>query len=361
MTVHHLRIDALDPYARGEHIGRATAGAIADNLRSYGLLFDAVKVSRGDLPAFGAAAIDRVAGWAPGLVREWEGIAAGAAVDLWQIGMLNARTEILATGELTEAAECSAAVFVPEEGAPRSVQTWDWNEALGGALYLVTHEVEGGARLRYFTEAGITGKIGLASRAGDGAVGVHLNMLRHESDGEGIGVPVHTVARRLLECADSPESAVAIARSADVSASSALTVVGFTSGRSWAVTLEISPAGVAVHTPDEGGILVQTNHFVDPGLARGDLAWKTSDTWARRTVLEQRRELLRSPRPDDRFAFLRRHPEDGAGVCSHPDPALPFEERWSTLITIDVDYERHVLRHVDAGPCRHDDLGHRTF
>ncbi|MEO3860508.1 C45 family peptidase [Acrocarpospora sp. B8E8] len=360
MTVRHLRTDALDPYIRGEELGRRMAAEIATNVRDYERLFEAVKVTTADLPALGSAAIDQVRAWAPSLVREWEGLAAGSGLDLWRIGVLNARTEILATVKAIGEGECSVAVYAPGQGSPRSVQTWDWHDAFESERFMVTHSVEGGTRLRYFTEAGLTGKIGIAARD-RGSLGLHLNILHHSSDGDGLGVPVHAVMRRVLECADSLESAIDIARSAAVSASSALTVVGYEQGRSWAATLEICPDGVAVVPPDEEGFLVHTNHFIDPTLAEGDLMPESSDTWDRMAVLGRRRELLRSSLVDERFAFLRRHAADGGAVCCHPNPELAFEHRWRSLITIDLDYDQHAVRHVDAGPCQHDVLGHRTF
>ncbi len=52
-----------------------------------------------------------------------------------------------------------------------------------------------GQVVRTLTEYGIVGKLGVSRRG----LGLLLNILHHEGDGRGIGVPVHVVARRVLD------------------------------------------------------------------------------------------------------------------------------------------------------------------
>ena len=124
-----------------------------------------------------------------------------------------------------------------------------------------------GRTVHLFTEFGIVGKIGV----NDAGLGLHFNILHHRDDGRGAGVPVHVVARRILDEAATVEEATAIARSATVSASTVLTVVAWDDERASARCLELSPAGVGVLEPDADGVLAHTNHFLDPRLARGEL------------------------------------------------------------------------------------------
>lgn len=366
MSVHHLSSDVMDPQARGAALGRRTASAIDRNYRDYLRLFDTVGVERTRLPEVGVAAVEHVATWFPRLLSEWRGLAAGAGIELWQVGVLNARTEILASVGAIGEGECTTAVFVPAEGPPHSIQTWDWHDEFDSDRSIVSHPCGLAVRLRYFTEAGLTGKIGIAHRrsARDGraeSLGLHLNILNHRSDGDGIGVPVHVVARRLLEEATAIDEAIDIARSADVSSSTALTVVSHVAGNSEAACIELCPDGVAIVRPDGDGFLVHTNHFLDPGLARGELSPVTSSTFARRAVLGRRRHLLRSPVLADHFEFLHRHESDGGAVCCHPDPRVAFQHRWGTLITIDLDYVRPALHYTDSGPCQHEVNSHQTL
>ena len=90
------------------------------------------------------------------------------------------------------------------------------------------------------------------------------------TDGGAPGVPVHVVARRILDEAATVAEATAIARSATVSASTVLTIAAWDGERASARCLELSPAGVGVLEPDAAGVLAHTNHFLDPVLARGE-------------------------------------------------------------------------------------------
>ncbi|MBN9326030.1 MAG: hypothetical protein J0I87_03820, partial [Cellulomonas sp.] len=116
----------------------------------------------------GEQACAAIESWAPDLARELTGLAKGADVEAWQLGMLNARTEILATvGPLGEG-ECSTAVRLVPGAAPRTIQTWDWHDELDSAKTLVETPGPDGRTVKYFTEAGLLGKIGVS----DAGVGV---------------------------------------------------------------------------------------------------------------------------------------------------------------------------------------------
>src|SRR5690606_32820750 len=180
-------------------------------------------------------------------------------------------------------------------------------------------------------------------------LGVHFNILRHGSDGADPGVPVHLIARRILDEAATVAEAAAIARSAEVSASSVITAVTAES----AGAIEISPAGVAVVPPDERGVLLHCNHFLDPELAEGErLGAERPGTYARQRHLSEQVEKLRGEDVTARAQALISHAPDGAPVCAHPDPALPMNERWETLATIGLDVAAGRLLVHQGGPCR---------
>lgn len=342
---HHT--DAADPTARGRALGTAHGPRIRAGIAAYRQLFDAVRVPPELLRPYGEQASEEIHRWAPALHRELAALAGAAGVDLWQLGMLNARTEILATVGATAEGECSTAVWVAERGAPHTIQTWDWHEEFTDTKTLNRYRAARAGEARTFTEAGILGKIGLNSAG----LGLHFNILSHAADGARIGVPVHVVARRILDEAATLADAVDIARSADVSASTVLTVVTFDGRDGDAACIELSPAGTAVLRPDPDGYLLHTNHFLDPRLAEGELAAATGSTYARLKHLTTRRELLACPEPARWTELLHAHDSDGAPVCCHPQPGLPSHQQWRTLLTVSLDLAQGRLRCHDGGPC----------
>ncbi|WP_329282166.1 C45 family peptidase [Streptomyces sp. NBC_01451] len=342
---HHLH--SADPTERGHALGTADAARIRTSITAYQRLFEAVRVDPALLRPYGEEAADGIRRWAPALHRELVAVAHAVGVDVWQLGMLNARTEILATVGATAEGECSTAVYVGGPGAPHTIQTWDWHEEFTDAKTLVRHPAGRTGDARIFTEAGILGKIGLNSAG----LGLHFNILSHAADGERIGIPVHVVARRILDEATTLAEAVDIARSADVSASTVLTVVTFDGRHSDAACVELSPAGTAVLPPDPDGYLLHTNHFLDHRLAAGELAAPAGSTYARLKHLTTRRELLASADPARWTELLHAHESDGAPVCCHPQPGLPFHQQWRTLLTVSLDLAERQLRCHAGGPC----------
>ncbi|MFJ5837249.1 C45 family autoproteolytic acyltransferase/hydrolase [Streptomyces shenzhenensis] len=342
---HHT--DTADPAARGHALGTADGPRIRAGIAAYQELFEAVHVDPDLLRPYGEQAAEEIRRWAPALHEELAALAGAAGVDLWHLGMLNARTEILATVGATAEGECSTAVHVGGAGAPHTIQTWDWHEEFTDTKTLARHPAARVGEVRTFTEAGILGKIGLNSAG----LGLHFNILSHTADGARIGVPVHVVARRILDEATTLAEAVDIARSAEVSASTVLTVVTFDGRDSDGVCIELSPAGTAVLPPDADGYLLHTNHFLDPRLAEGELAAPTGSTYARLKHLAARRELLASPDPAHWTELLHAHESDGAPVCCHPQPGLPFHQQWRTLLTASLDLASGRLRCHDGGPC----------
>ena len=346
MTIQRLTTSEPDARRRGETIAGQGAMHIRTNLDDYVRLFHAADVGDAQLQAFGTQATDALADWSAGLHAEMCGVAAGAGLDEWQVGLLNARTEVLAAGGAVGEGECSTAVALPPEGAPRTIQTWDWHDELAADRLVVRYVADSGRTVRYFTEFGMLGKIGL----NDAGLGLHFNILNHESDSDPIGVPVHAVARAVLDGAATIAEAVDIAASAQLSASTVLTVVTYDGVRADAACIELSPAGQAVVRPDDG-FLAHTNHFLDEDLARGDLAPSSASTYRRLKQVRGRRGAVAEADQVRRVEALRVHEADGAPVCCHPDPDVSFDQRWESLLTVVLDLERGVLGYHDGGPC----------
>lgn len=346
---------AADPHARGHALGVAHRDGVRATWDGYDALFRASGAGPGVVRRVAEAALEQTAAWAPDLAAEIAGIAAGAGLDAWRLGAVNARTEVLAAVGAASRAECSAFVALGTPGqAPRTVQTWDWHDHLRGSMLAVRLEPRPGHAVHLFTEMGIVGKLGV-NGAG---LGLHFNILAHADDGARTGVPVHVVARRILDEATTIAEATALAASAPVSASTILTVVTFDGANSAARGLELSPAGMAILEPDAEGVLRHTNHFLDPELARGERHGPHDpSTYGRLNELVRRTPALRAAAdPTTRATVLLDH-RDATPLCCHPEPDAQPGERWETLVTASLDLQARELLLHEGGPCRVGDGG----
>ncbi|MET8865145.1 C45 family peptidase [Nonomuraea sp. NPDC004580] len=353
MTFPTFSSSQTEPRLRGKELGAHLRKRIAANYAGYIDLFAVAGATHAQVRAWGERALDRSADWAPNLAEEMAGIAAGAGLEPWQVAVVNARTEILAAIDAIGHGECSTSVVLPESGPPRTVQTWDWHDHLRDAPILWELEPRPGHVVRTFTEAGALAKIGV----GTAGLGVHFNILRHESDSAVLGVPVHLIARRILDEAATVEEAAGIARSARVSASTVITVVT----ESDAGSIEISPAGVAVIPPGPDGVLLHCNHFLDADLAAGERhATQRPGTYDRFRHLSGHVEGLSQEGQNARALAMLSH-APAAPVCAHPDLTQPLNQRWETLATIGLDLPAGRLRVHQGGPCQVTEATWQTF
>ena len=333
------------PFERGEEFGRAHPAELGATVNAYSRLFGAFGPV--DLDGWGERALARIDAWAPESGEEIRGMAAGSGVPVRHIAALNARTEILgllraATQAVPPwAPECST-VVVLGGSSPFAVQNWDWYAAMADNWleWTVTHA--DGRRVTTLTEYGIVGKIGCNDRG----IAVLLNMLRHREDGDDLGVPVHVVARRILDTASDVPAALALCGSAAVSASTSLTIAS----RHTAVSVELWPSGPGHVLPDEDGLLLRTNHFLTAAGQAGDVGpTNESDTleryrWLRERLGGRGRELT----AEKVVEILASH--DGL-TCCHPDPNTAPELQTATLATVRVNLAEATLTITAGNPC----------
>jgi isopenicillin-N N-acyltransferase-like protein len=315
-------LDAATPYERG-----AQRGADGDLLRGcwsiYEQLFAANGIDREAVRDAALSCLSAVDGWAPFLADEIRGTAAAAAMELWQVAALNARTEVLSLSAGARPGECSTVI---RAHAPAfSAQTWDWHVELAESWHLQRVRSATGDFVG-LTERGIVGKIGVNSAG----VAVNLNVLGHRGDAPG-SVPVHVAAAHVLHSAASLDEAVDLLLDAPVRTSSAISVVT----GAGAVVVELSPEGAAVVRPRDG-YLLHTNHFLDPRLAAGEKSeLYQPDSSQRIDLLERRCSARFAPRePLELVDYLHSAPGDGAELCCVPDPRAPLGQRWATLATV---------------------------
>jgi isopenicillin-N N-acyltransferase-like protein len=333
----HLAVTGTTRAELGRHRGRLLGDRLTRMYDAYAALFRVVGTTEAQERAGAERTLETLAGWRPGVADELEAMAHAAGVETWQVVALNARTEILALGALA-AHECTT-VATRVAGRRLGVQTWDWHIELDPFWH--TQEVDGpGHRYVGLTEQGILGKIGV----NEAGLALHFNILGHQEDGAG-GVPVHVLSAVVLaECATTQE-AVELIRATPLSASSAFTM----SDADRSVSVELSPVGV-FEIEESDGAVVRTNHFQHPVTGERQKTELYEPGSTERFALVRQR--LAGALPADREALvdlLVTGPGE-APVCSLPDLALPFGERWATLATVVTDPVARTLEVLDGMP-----------
>ncbi|MBO1900338.1 peptidase C45 [Leucobacter weissii] len=356
---------ATSPEERGREIGSAFGAEIRGTVRRYLDFFRSRGLADDVVHAVAQRSLAALGDWSPGLAEELRATALAAGVEVWQLAALNARTEVLAIVDPDPESECSTWVFAPPPPArPETIQTWDWHDALCPAglmlAYVPDAPVSGRRavhRVRLFTELGVLGKIGV----NDAGIGVHFNILHHASDHADGGVPVHAIARRILDEADSVEAAVEIARSARVSASTVVTVVSASEGSPRAACLEISPERVAVVLPDADHLLLHTNHFLDPVQTEGEATRDAGTTYERLAHVTARAAAMTGLGVRERAAEMCGPSGGSAPVCFTPDLSKPPHEQWTTLLTVSLDLVGIGLDYYPGSPDLLAEHGPRRF
>lgn len=346
-----FRSTALEPAARGREFGAAHAAKVRSGVARYRALFERAAQKPFDMADLGAQALMQIRAFAPPLFEEIAGIAEGAGIDVRLVGAINARTEILAYVGAPTRGECSTVVQVdPWSARPVAVQTWDWYAEF--ADQWLTWEIPhaNGHMTTTVTEYGIVGKAGVNGRG----LGVHFNILHHERDGAGIGLPVHVASRWMLDSCGALDDALRLLASAPVSASSSLTVIASADDSSAAVSVELYPGGPGFVFPDANGLLVHTNHFLASAAQSGDTETRHyPDTLLRHDLLTRR--LARHTRlgPLQVIGAMNNHFGATTAVCCHPDANAPESGQYATLATIVLDVAAGRLDALPGGPCGH--------
>ena len=345
-----FRSTVSDPFARGREFGEVFADKVQDTVSAYQALFGSIAQRPYDLSELGAQALAAIGAFAPPLHQEILGIAAGAGLDAQLIGAINARTEILAYLGVQLRGECSTVVVAEPFGAPVTAQTWDWYAEFAAQWLVWEIPHASGHLTTTVTEFGIVGKTGVNNRG----LGVHFNILHHQRDGSGIGLPVHVCSRWLLDSCTDINQALQLCHAAPVSASSVLTVVGAAPQASAAVSVELHPGGPSLVFPDAAGLLIHTNHFLAEQVRGFDTEPAAyPDTLVRYDLLRRRLSGRTALRADDLLHALNSHLGSTGALCCHPDPALPEAGQYATLATVCLDVVSGTLRALPGGPCRH--------
>lgn len=356
---------AGDARAQGLAHGRALAGDIAHNLRTYLDRFEReAKLDRDTLLARTERYLEALGDRAAEYRRGMEGIAEGAGQPFALIAMLNLRYELLyyqyGTVKAAEAASrlggegyradpdgCTSFALLPAataEGRLLVGQNWDWIPQARGALLRVRPE-EGPARLG-FTEAGIFGtKIG-CNAAG---IGLAINgMLSTEDHWERFSLPFHWRCHAMLGTTRFEDAVAVIADEPRACTTNYLVV----QAPDHVLDLEAAPELLGrIGCADD--CLAHANHFEDPAALGVEEPPSLTRHYSRHRAARLT-ALLRERQPfsvESLQEALRDHDGRPNSVCRHEDGELPVTERVRTVSSVIMDPEVGRLWASDGPPC----------
>lgn len=347
---------------RGRMHGAMAKRRVERSIASYRSLFEHCGIGWREAQRLGGGYREVIGDFAPALLAEIEGIAAGAGRTVGEILALNARTEILPPsfpgkpsaewlasrlGRTADFGECTAIAVSPSRSATGETllaQNWDWLGAQRDALVLLRIHGEDGSSCLTLTEGGMLAKIGCNDRG----FGVCLNILRSADDGAAPGVPVHVLLRALLDCG-SVREALERLRAVRFGASSNV-LCADRSGDSAA--LELSPAGLHLVRGGDG-TLCHTNHFLAPEGQRAEVGLPASLSSVPRLACALRHAKGAQALDVGSIQRLLRDETDGLlSVCRHPDPSLPEEARLETVASVIMELARGVMHVAPDVPSR---------
>lgn len=357
MKIYTFNNAEKDPFCRGKQIGECWATQIKQIVMLYLDFFSRIGITGDQVRKIGENSLSALEYWCPYLASEIEATALGADLPVWYLASLNARTEILSTKATSYLGECSTAIYAaPDINMPQTIQTWDWHDVLAPCGLMTELQNKKGMRFKLFTEFGMLGKIGLNSAG----LGLHFNILHHISDNDSGGVPVHAVARRILEEATTIEEAIALAFSAQVSASSVLSIFSHRAERCRAVSIELSPFRTAIIYPQQNDWLLHTNHFLASELVSGE---HTTDdtTYKRYEHLKIVASDMKNKGIIESAAAMCGPEGEQSPICFLPDSSQPDTERWETLLTISINTKNCILKYAAGNPYQLSQTGYRSF
>jgi isopenicillin-N N-acyltransferase-like protein len=333
-----------EAFERGRQHGARVASAIHHNIEAYLRLFHFHANLDRDAARKAASAFGPILeAHAPDLLLEMRGIAAGAACNLVDVLLINARSELM--GSMGECTALAAAPEVTLQGQVLLGQNWDWHTAVEAPPILLQIRQPGKPDILTLTEAGQVAKIGLNSAG----LGVCLNFLGHKHRGQGL--PVHVILRQMLDCAAlgrAVRAALGVPR-----AGAANILLAHAEGE--ILDLELT-ANDADFLYGDAGWLVHANHFESPRLRAGDTDLATSMSTLARAARARRLLSASALEPGislDTFrTILRDHTYGSYAICRHAEPAEPPLQQTATCASAIMDLSGRTLYLAAGQPCR---------
>lgn len=252
------------PLERGRQYGQQASSSIKKSIELYTTV-----LSKGDIGWDGIRTearrfIPTIESYNPDYMKEMQGIAQGAGVDLEAVLLVNARSEILYGRQKPAASEtdhhdgCTTVVALSEatqNGHVLQGQNWDWKAAcLDTTIILHIHQ-DDAPDIITLVEAGGLARHGINSRG----IAVGANFLHTEQDFGSSGIPLGLIRRKILDSNLYYDALAAVLQPPRAFSNNIMV----TTADGESVCLETTPNEVFWVWP-ESGLLVHSNHFLCP-------------------------------------------------------------------------------------------------
>lgn len=269
---------------------------------------------------------------APGyILDEIEEVAIGAQIQVGEVVLLNARSEMLSLWSNWRASECTSVAVqaaYSSDGVARVAQNWDWLTVMRSLPVVLASRPYRGPAYTTFCEAGQLAKIGV-NEAGL-AVGVNfLDVPPAEVDLARGGLPMHVLVRVALAertVEDALERLRGLPRGGAVN-------LAFADATGAACCAEVRPSRVDVLFA-RGGLATHANNFEHGGEKPG----RSQRLSAILDIPISRADLLEA---------LRDHDALVEPICSHPVAMLST----STIASVVLDTRKPALWVAHGTPC----------
>lgn len=267
--------------------------------------------------------------YAPEIVEEMKGMAAGAKVDFRDIFFLNITYE-LAMPSLMGCTSYALGPTATVDGEVIAGQNFDYVGVWQDSMVLLKMRPVNGPAMMAFAPVGCLGLIGFNSAG----ISLNLNLVRNKSSLAPVGgVPSHIILRKVLSSENLGQAIGSITSAEGRSAKNYL----LTSAQGDIVDVEVTADDIDISYPEDG-ILTHANHFKTERFKPDDLApVMFPDSYVRSQRLL---DLLKSRRGRLSVEVLREllqdHNNYPNSICRHPDPQNPFPmaREMKTLVSI---------------------------
>jgi isopenicillin-N N-acyltransferase like protein len=305
--------------------------------------------SRGLLEKFVPMYLPNAEKYAPEIIEEMKGMAAGAKVDLQDILFLNITYEI-STPSVMGCTSFAAAGEAVTGGGVIAGQNFDYIEPWEEFVVLLKMKPSAGTQIMAVTAAGCLGLIGFNSAG----ISLNLNLLKNkDSMTPHSGVPTHIILRKVFSCQTISEAITAIASAEGRAAKNYL----LASRQGDVIDIETTTDDLEIQFP-ERGIFTHANYFKTDRFKSNDLApLFLSDSYIRSYRLFQLMQSHHGNLSVDLMKqLLQDHNNHPSSICRHPNPRapLPISKMMKTLLSI-ISRPGERKAYIALGnPCEND-------
>lgn len=251
---------------RGRQYGQQATERIRRSVQLYAAQLDALSAQPGKVRSLIDTFLPEIERFDPLYLEEMRGIAEGAGLELADIVLINARTEVLrlstrmAQGKPQDRDPdgCTGAVALPAATAHGRLlhgQNWDWKHECADTGVVLKIRREDGPDILTFTEAGGLARSGLNSAG----IAVTANFIGCDRDYGQMGVPLALIRRKILETEHIALALHAVYTTPKTTSNNL--IVSHADG--FALDIECAPdESFLVHASQ--GLIVHANHWQSP-------------------------------------------------------------------------------------------------